>query len=137
MRSSLRWVRRDSAPSKRLFLRPLPVVEEGAPPNADVVGAGIRPFRPHLLADTHALLLGALDSHALGVLFGAPRRIARNDVAVALRVRVLLTVDDAVVVGDLLLVHAVVDRRALLDDLPRDREPDLVFVLNGVGDRLW
>src|SRR5947207_12916652 len=136
MRSWPRCRRRVSVPPRRLLRRTLPVVEEGAAADADVFGAGIRPFRLHLLANANSLLLGALEAHALSVLLGASGRVTGNDVAVSLRVRVVLGVDESVVLGNLLLVDVVIDLRALFDHLPRDREPDLVLALVGVGDRL-
>src|SRR6266487_4252861 len=108
MRSSPRWRRRGSVPPRRLLRRTLPVVEDGAAADAHVVGAGIRRFRPHVLADASALLLGALEAHALSVLLRASGRVTGNDIAVSLRVRAGLGVDEAVVLGHFLLVDVVV-----------------------------
>src|SRR5436309_12228864 len=96
MRSSPRCRRRGSVPRSRLLRRTLLVVEDRAAADADVFGAGIRPFRPHVLANANSLLLGALETHALSVLLGASGRVAGNDIAVSLRVRAVLGLDESV-----------------------------------------
>src|SRR3954463_16234191 len=93
------WPGPASALSKCLFPRALGLVEEGAAPDADVAvlvtPAG---FGTHLLAQAHALLLGALHAHALGVLLRSAGRISWDNVSVPLRVGIRrVLVDDSVV----------------------------------------